>query len=70
MKVLLMIIAVLALSCAALATPISIVYGVYEWVGNDLEFKHALWEGVKMWLTMLIGGLVVGLPCYVASDFR
>ena len=68
MKVVLMFIAIVALGCAALATPISVVYGVYEWVGNDAEFKFALWAGVKLWLTMLIGGLVVGLPCYFVSS--
>ena len=38
---------------AALATPVSLVYGLHEWVIIDIEFKYALWEACKVWLSML-----------------
>ena len=50
---------------AALATPIAIVYGLHEWVIVDVQFKYALWEACKIWLSMLAmvipGGLLVVL---------
>ena len=51
-KTFLMIIAVLCCSSAALSMPTSIIYGINLWIGDDLEFKFALWEGVKLWLPM------------------
>tara|TARA_R110002020_G_scaffold248376_1_gene462368 strand:- start:5235 stop:5432 length:198 start_codon:yes stop_codon:yes gene_type:complete len=60
------IISFILILCAALATPAGIVHGVYEWVGNDIEFKYALWEGVKLWLIML-SALIVGYPMFLIS---
>ena len=65
MKLLILLIGFLFLLMAALATPIAIGLGLYDWVGNDMEFKFALWEAFKSWALMIIVGLVVGLPCYV-----
>lgn len=66
MRATMMIIATILICIAALATPAGVVYGVYEWVGNDLEFKFALWEGVKLWLTML-SALIIGYPMFLIS---
>lgn len=67
MKTALTIIAFIFIAMAALATPLAIGLGLYDWVGNDMQFKYALWEGFKSWFIMISLGLVVGLPCYVAS---
>jgi hypothetical protein len=45
---------------AALATPIAIGIGLYDWVVIDVEFKVALWSGFKSWLYILFGGLFIG----------
>lgn len=68
MKTLTMILAAVFLTMAALATPIAIGLGLYDWVGNDLPFKYALWEGFKSWAIMIGLGLFIGFPCYVASN--
>ncbi len=50
---------------AALATPIAAVYGLHEWVIVDVQFKYALWEAAKVWLSMIAmvvpGGLIIVL---------
>ena len=50
---------------AALATPVSVVYGLHEWVIVDVEFKFALWEAAKLWLSMIAmvipGGIILVL---------
>lgn len=66
MKALIAMVGFVLLVISALATPIAVIYGVYEWVGNDTEFKYALWEGVKLWVIMLLG-LVVGYPMVMLS---
>jgi len=63
MKTVIMIIGIAFLSMAALATPIAVCLGVYDWVGNDVQFKFALWFGLKSWVAMISTGLIVGLPC-------
>tara|TARA_R110000751_G_C13668621_1_gene469999 strand:- start:458 stop:664 length:207 start_codon:yes stop_codon:yes gene_type:complete len=67
MKTLIFFIGVLFLIMAALATPIAIGLGLYDWVGNDVEFKFALWFGFKSWILMLSLGLIVGFPCFVCG---
>ena len=67
MKTFTLILASIFLIMAALATPIAIGLGLYDWVANDMVFKYALWEGFKSWAIMIGLGLFVGLPCYVAS---
>jgi hypothetical protein len=67
MKTTLMILGGLFLFMAALATPVSIGVGIYDWVIVDLEFKFALWEGFKLWMKMLGFGLVIGYPLYISS---
>ena len=67
MRSLLTILAAIFISLAALATPISIGVGLYDWAITGVEFKFALWEGFKTWLILLGVGLFIGLPCYVAS---
>jgi len=47
------IVGLVLLVLAALATPVSVVYGIYEWAVIDLEFKVALWEMAKMWISMI-----------------
>ena len=69
MKATMMILGYIFLIIAGLATPVSIVHGVYEWVGNDIEFKFALWEGVKLWLIML-SALIVGYPLFIISQVK
>jgi hypothetical protein len=68
MKTLTLVLACIFLVIAALATPIAIGLGLYDWVANDMEFKYALWEGFKSWAVMIGLGLCVGLPCYVVSE--
>ena len=68
MKTLTLVLACIFLVIAALATPIAIGLGLYDWVANDMEFKYALWEGFKYWAIMIGLGLFVGLPCYVVSE--
>lgn len=65
MKTTYLIIAAVFMALAALATPIAIGCGLYDWVANDNEFKYALWYGFKMWVGMLAVGLGIGLPFYV-----
>ena len=67
MKTIFQIIAIILIFCGALSVPVGFIYGVYEWVGNDLEFKYALWEGVKLWLIML-SALIVGYPLFLISS--
>jgi len=68
MKGLIFWVGVLFLILAALAAPIAIGLGLYDWVGNDVEFKFALWFGFKSWISMLALGLVVGVPCFSAGQ--
>ena len=68
MKTVLMIIAIVFLLMAGLATPIAIGLGIYDWAISDMEFKLALWEGFKSWVIMIALGLGVGFPCYIASQ--
>ena len=37
---------------AALATPLSVIYGIYDWAVIDLQFKVALWAACKSWISM------------------
>ena len=65
MKALFIWVGVLFLAMAALATPIAIGLGLYDWVANNMAFKYALWEGFKSWVIMISSGLIVGYPCYI-----
>lgn len=67
MKTIALIIGTIFIAMAALATPVAIGLGLYDWAGNDMAFKHAAWEGFKSWICMLGLGLLVGLPCYELS---
>ena len=44
------------------ATPVSFIYGSYEWAVNDTEPKLALMLCIKLWVAMIFGGLIIGLP--------
>tara|TARA_R110000823_G_C15572391_1_gene461970 strand:+ start:334 stop:540 length:207 start_codon:yes stop_codon:yes gene_type:complete len=68
MKTTLAIIGFIFIAIASLATPIAIGIGLYDWVGNDMQFKYALWEGFKVWAVMLVSGLAIGLPCFFAAQ--
>ncbi len=68
MKTVLFIVGAVFIFIAAIATPVSIGYGIYEWVAIDMEFKFALWEGFKLWVTMILTGLVIGMPCYMLGS--
>ena len=65
MKVLILIVGVVFLIVAALATPVAAGLGIYDWVIAGSEFKFALWFACKVWLAMITTGVVVGLPCYL-----
>ena len=65
MKVLILIVGVVFLIVAALATPVAAGLGIYDWVIAGSEFKFALWYGCKVWLVMITTGVTVGLPCYL-----
>jgi hypothetical protein len=69
MKKIFYIASMILILCGVLATPAGIVHGIYEWVGNDMEFKFALWEGVKLWLIML-SALVIGYPLFLISSTK
>jgi hypothetical protein len=68
MKSLLIFLGVVFLIIAAMAAPIAIGIGLYDWVGNDVEFKFALWFGFKVWVGILVVGLCVGIPCFAAGQ--
>lgn len=61
------LIAYLFLGMAALATPLAIAIGLYDWAVADIEFKVALWSGFKSWAAMFFGGLIVGLTAYYSA---
>jgi|1_EtaG_2_1085319.scaffolds.fasta_scaffold204671_2 hypothetical protein len=65
MKVFIGFVGVLFLCLAAIATPVAIGLGLYDWVVADHQFKLALWYGFKVWVCMVGAGLVVGYPCFV-----
>ena len=67
MKTFALILSCIFLIMAALATPIAIGLGIYDWVANDMIFKLALWEGFKSWAIMIGSGLIIGLPLYAVS---
>ena len=54
MKSLFFVVGIFLMGMAALATPISVVYGIYEWAVVDTQFKVALWEAAKTWVSMLV----------------
>jgi hypothetical protein len=64
----LFIVSLICVILAALSTPIAIGTGIYKWALSDIEFKYALWEAFKMWLTMIGLGVFIGLPCYWAGN--
>ena len=48
----------------AIATVGSIGWGLYCWIGLDMIFKLALWEGLRYWLISLaifLGGTIATL---------
>ena len=67
MKTALLILGFIFLAMAGLATPIAVGLGLYDWVGNNMEFKYALWEAFKSWAIMIGLGLFIGLPCYTLN---
>lgn len=68
MRTLLVFVSVILLGMAALATPIAIGVGIYDWVFVDYEFKHALWNGFSLWAKMVVIGLIVGYPMFVVAQ--
>lgn len=68
LSIALMLISWLFALMAALATPIAIVTGVYDWAVVDMEFKHALWEAVKTWITLLFLGVAGWLFFWFCSE--
>lgn len=63
MKLVFLLVAVACLVLAALATPIAIVFGIYDWAANDVELKAALWFGAKIWIS-LIALVIPGIAFY------
>lgn len=47
------LIGVILICIAAIATPISIGWGLYQWATDALIFKMAAWEGFKIWISMV-----------------
>lgn len=60
-------IAILLILMGVLATPIAIGVGLYDWAANDVLFKHAAWEGFKMWVFMILTGFVLGIPMFAVT---
>lgn len=70
MKILLSVLAGICMIAAAIATPVAIVFGAYQWGGNGLEFQVALWSAVKLWgtmLVMIVPGLIFAGISYLIS---
>ena len=67
MKTTLLVIGIIFMLMAVLATPIAIGLGLYDWVAGGLEFKYAVWEAFKSWALMLVVGMPVGYTCYFAG---
>lgn len=66
MKEFMIVIAFILIAIAACATPVSVIYGLHEWIITGLEIKYALWEAVKVWgsmLVLLIPGSLIFLIC-------
>jgi len=57
-KVVLGLFAITSIGSVALALPTSIVYFAYSWAHN-MAVNLALWEGVKLFLTMFLGGGII-----------
>lgn len=66
MKTLLWILAIIGLFSAAFGTVIAIVYAIYLFGAVGMAAGASLWGGAKLWLIMVPGGLLVGLPSYFA----
>jgi len=49
-----------------LSSPAAIAYGAYEWASVGLEFKVALWEGLKLWVMGLLFFPLAGICCSIA----
>ena len=61
MKIISLGIGVICFGLVILAAPAGITYGVYQWAVADVEFKMALWMGVKTWLigtSLVVPGLI------------
>ncbi len=70
MKTVLFILGFVFIALAALATPIAIGLGIYDWAVGGMEFKLALWEGFKSWVLMIVIGLGVGLTSFLVADIK
>lgn len=44
--------------CMVLANAVAIIAGIYYWGGAGMELGPAAWEGAKIWLWMMGGGLI------------
>ncbi len=56
---------VLGLIILAFGNIISIGYGLYLWGVTEITFSLAVWLGFKLWITMIVSGIVLfilGLP--------
>lgn len=70
MKAFIGVLGFLLLVVAALATPVAIAIGLYDWVIAEQEFKFALWYGFKAWLWMIGLGLGLGYPCFIIGSMK
>lgn len=54
MKLISLIIGVILIVIATLATPCAIIYGIYQWGALDMPIQHAAWEAAKYWIISVI----------------
>lgn len=52
---------VIAWAAVIFGTIGSIIYGLYEWGGNDMAIGKAAWEAAKVWMVCMGGGFAVGI---------
>lgn len=64
----LIVITIIGIVFAILATPIAGIYLSYNWAMNDITFKIALWESVKIWLSLFIIGVLIAFPAWVVLE--
>jgi len=67
MKGIAWIITFICFGIAALATPVTIIYAIYQWAVIDAVLKIAIWEAAKMWMSC-IALIIPGFISFVIAS--